>query len=231
MWPVILYPVGLCCMIISYFGFSFYLWYLYSSQDHVQNSLLNNLYGYMSLVCMGGGLTAITVIILLAFPEGDQTYVWQLIVRAGVSFVSALAITFLLITFASALRNFRPSLYLDISLRWRNKVAMPVLVLIVIFTENMLRLACDGSENISQLQCELDKKSDRITIPATVASFLGQAVIVVDDLWGWRKILKDLRGFCFKFCDTGTVAPAPDLENNLEPAHDPQQELLFKVCV
>ena len=70
MWPVILYPVGLCCMIISYFGFSFYLWYLSCSPDHVQNSLLNILYGYMSLVCMGGGLTAITIIILLAFPEG-----------------------------------------------------------------------------------------------------------------------------------------------------------------
>ena len=81
---------------------------------------------------MGGGLTAITVIILLAFPTGDQTYVWQLNVRVGVTLVSALAITFLLITFASAMRNFRPSLYLDISLRWRNKVAMPVLVLLVI---------------------------------------------------------------------------------------------------
>ena len=107
---------------------------------------------------------------------------------------------------------------------------MPVLVLMVIFTENMLRLACDGSENISQLQCELDKKSDRITIPATVASFLGQAVIVVDDLWGWRKILKDLRGFCIKH--TGTVAPSPAPENSQDPANNPQQCLqLFKVCV
>ena len=229
MWPVILMSVSLTCMIISCFGFSFYLLYLSCSPDHVQNSLLNILYGYMSLVCMGGGLTAITVIALLAFPEGDQTYIWQLNVRAGVTLVSALAITFLLITFASALRNFRPSLYLDISLRWRNKVAMPVLVLIVIFIENMLRLSCIGSENVSQ--CELGKNRVRVAIPATVASFLGQAVIVVDDLWGWRKILKDLRGFCFKFCDTGTVAPGPDLENNLEPAHNPQQELLFKVCV
>ena len=230
MWPVILISLGLTCMIISCFGYSFYIWYLSSSQDHVQNSLLNNLYGYMSLVCMGGGLTAITVIILLAFPEGDQKYVWQLNVRAGVSFVSALDIIFLLITFASALRNFRPSLYLDISLRWRNKVAMPVLVLIVIFVENMLRLACDGSENTSQSQCELDKKSDRVTIPATVASLLGQAVIVVDDLWGWRKILKDLRGFCIKH--TGTVAPSPAPENNPEPENNPQQCLqLFKVCV
>ena len=222
MWPVILISVGITCMIISCFGFSFYLWYLNSSQDHVQNSLLNNLYGYMSLICMGGGLSAITVIVLLVFPEGDQTDLWQLNVRAGVTFTYTLAITFLLITFSSALRNFRPSLYLDISLRWRNKVAMPVLVLIVIFIENMMRLSCDGSENISQ--CELDKSRVRIVITATVASFLGQTVIVVDDLWGWRKILKNLRGFCIKH--TGTVAPAPEPTKNTQ-----QDSLLFKVCV
>ena len=222
MWPVILISVGITCMIISCFGFSFYLWYLNSSQDHVQNSLLNNLYGYMSLICMGGGLSAITVIVLLVFPEGDQTDLWQLNVRAGVTFTCTLAITFLLITFSSALRNFRPSLYLDISLRWRNKVAMPVLVLIVIFIENMMRLSCDGSENISQ--CELDKSRVRIVITATVASFLGQTVIVVDDLWGWRKILKNLRGFCIKH--TGTVAPAPEPTKNIQ-----QDSLLFKVSV
>ena len=222
MWPVILISVGITCMIISCFGFSFYLWYLNSSQDHVQNSLLNNLYGYMSLICMGGGLSAITVIVLLVFPEGDQTDLWQLNVRAGVTFTCTLAITFLLITFSSALRNFRPSLYLDISLRWRNKVAMPVLVLIVIFIENMMRLSCDGSENISQ--CELDKSRVRIVITATVASFLGQTVIVVDDLWGWRKILKNLRGFCIKH--TGTVAPAPEPTKNTQ-----QDSLLFKVSV
>ena len=115
------------------------------------------------------------------------------------SFKCALAIT----------RNFRQSLY--ISLRWRNKVAMPVLVLFVIFTENMLRLACDGSENTTQ--CEIDKHRVIITIPTTVASFLGQIVVVVDDLWGWRKILKYFRGFCIKFCDTGTLGPAPENKN------------------
>ena len=88
---------------------------------------------------------------------------------------------------------------------------MPALVLIVIFIENMMRLSCDGSENISQ--CELDKSRVRIVITATVASFLGQTVIVVDDLWGWRKILKYFRGFCIKFCDTGTLGPAPENKN------------------
>ena len=103
---------------------------------------------------------------------------------------------------------------------------MPVLVLFVIFTENMLRLACDGSENTTQ--CEIDNHRVRITIPATVASFLGQIVVVVDDLLGWKKIFKDLRGFFIQH--TGTVAPAPDLEKNPEPANNPQKDLLlFKV--
>ena len=99
---------------------------------------------------------------------------------------------------------------------------MPVLVLFVIFTENMLRLACDGSENTTQ--CEIDKNRVRISIPATVASFLGHIVVVVDDLRGWKKILKDLRGFCIKH--TGTVAPAPEPTKNTQ-----QDSLLFKVSV
>ena len=224
----IVIPLALSFLIISELGFIFYLWYLNSCPDHDQRRLLNILYGYLSLVCLGAGLSAVTVIILLTFPSGDQTYVWQINARISVAIISALSITFLLISFAAALSHFKPNLYLEISLRWKNEVAIPVQVLSVIFIENVLRLSCVESDDIGH--CEVDKLRVRVTIPITVASCLGQLVVVVDAIWGWKNILTVLRGFCIKW-KSSTVAPAP--ENSQEPANNPtnSETNLFAVSV
>ena len=142
---------------------------------------------------------------------------WQLFSRVNAALSSALSITSLLISFATALSHFKPNLYLEISLRWKNKVAIPVLVLIVIFMENMLSLSCVES---GPPTCELKKLRVRVTIPVTVTCFFSQLVVVVDDNWSWMDILTKLRRFFIK-CNpsTSTVAPAP--ENNSESPNDP----------
>ena len=226
--PFIIIPLALSFLIISAIGFSFYLWYLNSSQDHDQKRLLNILYGYLSLICLGTGLSVFAVIVLLTFPHGDQTCLWELNARLSVTLISGLSITNLLISLAAALSHFKPTLYLEISLRWKNRVAIPVLVLIVIFIENMLSLSCVGSDDRSH--CVGDKMRVRVTIPATVASFLGQLMVVVDDIWGWMNILTELQGFIIKCkLSTSTVAPAP--ENNPEPLNNPTnaEQNLFAV--
>ena len=210
--PIIIIALALGFLIISELGFSFYLWYLSCNPDHDQRRLLNILYGYLSLVCLGAGLAMMTVIILLTLPQEYRTYVGQINVRVGLTLFSALYVTFLLISFASLLSHFKPNLYLELSLRWRNKIAMPILLLIAISIENMMRLPCVRSDDASQ--CEASKMRVRVTIPATIVSFLCQLVVVVDDLWGWRKLLTLLRDFCTK-CKPGTVAPAPDNEPEL----------------
>ena len=227
--PFIIIPLALSFLIISELGFGFYLWYLNdSSTDHEQRRLLNILYGYLSLVCMDGGLIAFTGIFLQTFPPGDQTFVWKFNARVSVALISALSLTFLLISFATALSHFQPNLYLEISLGWKNKIAIPVLLLIVIFMENALWFSCAGTKNTSK--CEVDKLKVTVTIPATVSSFIGQLVVVVDDFWGWRNIMTVIRGFSIQ-CKNSSVAP--DQENNSEPAQNPTnaETNLFAVSV
>ena len=217
--PFILIPLALSCLIISELGFGFYLWYLYRSPDHYPKRLLNILYGYLSFFFLGAGLCATTVILLMTF----RFPMWQpVLARLNAALASAVSLTFLLISYAAALSHFKPNLYLEISLRWKNKIVMPVLFIIVIFMENLLNLSCVGSDDMSHWHCEGDNLRVRVTIPATVASFFGQLVVVVDDICGWKKILTVLRGFFIKFYFNpykNTVAPAP--ENNSEPPNNP----------
>ena len=119
---LILIPLALSCLIISELGFGFYLWYLYRSPDHYPKRLLNILYGYLSFFLLWAGLCAITVIFLMTFClpqgpwQGDTKHTWQsVLARVNAALASAVSITFLLISFAAALRHFQPNLYLEIS--------------------------------------------------------------------------------------------------------------------
>lgn len=200
--------LGLFLMIISDLGYSFYLWYLNTSPDQVQRRLLNILYGYLSLICLGGTLSSFTIIVCLTFPLGEQTEAYQFNTRVSVALVCGLSLSFLLISFATLLNHFKPNLYLEISLRWKNKIAIPVILVILIVVENMLRLPCVGSKNMSD--CEFNKMRVNMSIPATAASFICQLVVIVDDLWGLKKVITTaFNNMCKK---PNSVSP----ENNLE---------------
>ena len=197
---VVLILLGLVLVIIAEVGYSFYLWYLKSSHDQEQRRLLDILYGYLSLIGMAGGVSGFTMVV------GDQTQVFGINIRVVVTQVSALSLTFLVIAFATVLRHFKPTLYLEISLRWRNKVAIPILVIIALFIENMLRLSCSGSEDANQ--CTANKMRIIMTIPATLTSFICQLVVVVDDLWGWNNMsLTVFRRFSHMCCRPNLVTP------------------------
>ena len=47
--------------ITALLGFSLYLWYLKSSDDQSQSRLLNILYGYLSLTCIGISLAVFPI--------------------------------------------------------------------------------------------------------------------------------------------------------------------------
>ena len=210
MGPIFTILLGFCLMIISDLGFSFYLWYLNTSSDQSQSRLLNLLNGYLGVACMGCGLTAFSAIVMLTFPHADQTYLYQLNVRSGVAHVSVISVIFLLISVATILSHFKPSLYLEISLKWRNRVAIPVMFLISVLSENALRLPCITPETIAQ--CEVARLRSIVMIPATVTSFLCQLAVIIDDIWGWGNIFRVLRGW--RPCKPSTVAPT----NSEEPA-------------
>ena len=95
----------------------------------------------------------------------------------------AVSVLFLLNSFATVLNHFKPGAYLSMSLNWRYKIAIPVMVTSFILAEHTLHASCDHWDPIFKvLECKTLILMTMVMIPATVTSFLCQIIVVVDDI-------------------------------------------------
>ena len=196
---VIIYVFGFFMVTLAVIGFSFYLWNLRGSNEHTQSRLLNMLHGYLSVACMGCSPAVFNLmlhVIISAYRALHDSELWEnkqfdWSIRVTVFHFIAIAVLFLLISIATVINHFKPGLYLDVSLAWRHKVAIPILLFIFILTEKTLRLSCDHMDRT--FKCEVVKTRTIVMIPATVISFLCQIVVVVDDIWRWKNIYERIR--------------------------------------
>lgn len=187
MWNYGVFGIGItlslilkiCLTVIAFIGFGIYLWYLKSSDDQCQYRLLNILNGYLSMTCIGLSLS-----LLFLLPEHN------FIVRFTAVLIIAVSSIFLLISAATILNHFKPGLYLDISLSWSHKIAIPSLILAFILTEQALNFSCPDKF----LKCEVFRVRTMVMIPATLTSFLCQLLVIIDDIWGWKNIYNRLQG-------------------------------------
>ena len=139
MWNYGVFGVGItlslilksCLTVTALIGFGIYLWYLKSSDDQCQCRLLNILNGYLSMTCIGLSLTMFASAFFL-LPEHN------FIIRYSAVLIIAVCTIFLLISSATILNHFKPGLYLDISISWNHKIAIPSLMLAFILTEQAL---------------------------------------------------------------------------------------------
>ena len=181
----VLYSIlRLLLFIIIFLGFGFYLWFLSNSDDQTQNRLLNILYGYLAVACMG-----FSPMIFITYHANDDLL--KLCFRIGSQFMMAISTSFLLISFATILNHFKPDLYLDLSLEWKHKIAVPTMIIFCILIEHLLNLPCPEDF----VKCQVSNMRKFFMIPSTVTSFLGQLIVIVDVFFGWRNIFKALRGF------------------------------------
>lgn len=198
---VIIYVFGFCMVLSALIGFSFYLWNLKNSPEHTQSRLLNILHGYLAVACMGGSPAVFNVMLQLVISAyralhdnklwRNKQFDWS--IRVTAFHFIAFSTMFLLISIATVISHFKPGLYLDISLAWRHKVAIPVLLSIFALTENSLRSSCDHLEKA--FRCEVVRTRIMVMMPLTIISFLCQIVVVVDDIWSWRSIYDRVRKF------------------------------------
>ena len=191
--------LAFCLLITVLLGFGFYLWVLRTSDNQTQSRLLNIFNGYLALACISFSLLVFTRIV-----SSEYNFVLSLSYRAGTANITALSAIFLLISLATILYHFRPSLYLEISLAWRHWVAVPLMLGSWILTEHLLHSSCEPSENT--VTCELTRLRTFILLPATVTSFVCQAVVIIDDICGWR-MLYNIAMSCFK---PNSVTPMTD---------------------
>ena len=218
---VVILFVGLFLMFVSVLGFSFYLWHLKGSNEHAQCRLLNILNGYLSVACIGCSPATLNMIIIWLMllqksPFAKKGEPWQaehflISVRVLMFHIIAISGIFLLISLATVINHFNPGLYLQISLAWKHKIAIPVLLFIFVFIETSLLYSSPSYLDRGVTRCYVSRNRSLVMLPATATSFLCQIFVVVDDIWGWTNVREKVRKRCFRFmplfCAPCTACP------------------------
>ena len=163
-------------------GFGFYLWFFFTSSENSRVRLLNILNVYLSVGCIGGSTVAFIRIVAsgLGYPENNMENIM-------VFNMVSIAVLFLMISFATFLNQFKPEVYLDLSVAWRHSVTLPSILLFCIIIEAFILYHCSTT---------LDNECVKITIrrfvllPVPCLCFILQSIVLIDDVYGLKKIFK-----------------------------------------
>ena len=180
--------LAVCLLAVIVLGFGFYLWFFFNSSEHSQVRLLNILNVYLSIGCIGGSVVAFIKILAsgLGYPENSTEHV-----VVGFHMV-AITVTFLIISLATFLNQFKPEVYLDLSVAWRHSVALPTIGLFCIIVENFILYHCGYS---SENGCFKTAIRRFVLVQIPCLSFILQSVVLIDDVFGFKNVFK------FVICD------------------------------
>ena len=180
---IFLLMMAVCLLGIIVLGYGFYIWFFITGSEHSQVRLLNILNVYLSVIGVGGSITAFIIMLTsgLGFPV---PYVVSFL--AGFHLV-AITATFLLISLATCLNQFKPEAYLNLSVAWRHSFAIPAMLLFCIIVDCIIFLHCHVS-----LENECKKITVRrfFLLPATCISFILQTIVIIEDVWGLSRLMK-----------------------------------------
>ena len=180
---IYLFMLAVCLLAILLLGFGFYIWFFFTSTEHLQVRLLNVLHVYFSLGCIGGSVTAVVIMLSSGLGYSDTS-----IERMLVGFhMAAITVALLLISTATLLKQFKPEVYLDLSAAWSHSVALPTMLVFCIGVDAFIFYHCHIS-----LENECSKITIRrfLLIPATCINSILQSIVIIDDVWGFRNIFK-----------------------------------------
>ena len=177
---IFLFMLAVCLLAIALFGFGFYIWFFITSSEHSQVRLLNILNVYLSVICIGGSVTTFGT--MLASGLGYHDSINRILV--GFHLV-AVMMALLLISLATLLKQFKPEVYLDLSMAWIHYVALPTMLVFCITVAASIFYHCHNS-----LENECKKNTGRrfLVIPSTSINFILQSIVIIDDVLGFRNI-------------------------------------------
>ena len=218
-WLTFIFILRLSLTISALLGFGLYLWCLTSSGDQSKSRMLNFLNGYLASIGIGFSLVLFVFYIVQPLKDEYLLYYYHHIasVRTGSVFICAVSLIFIFISGATTLNHFKPGLYLDISVSWSHKIAIPSSILAVVLGEYSLHSSC--LEKF--LDCQVFRLRTLVMIPATLTSFICQLVVIIDDIWGWRRIYTYLRELCRPNLVTAIDENIEIFDNNLQQPYHP----------
>ena len=190
--------LAVCLLTVIVLGFGFYLWFFFTSSEHSQVRLLNILNVYLSIGCIGGSVVAFIKILAsgLGYPENSIEHI-----VVGFHLV-VIAVTFLIISLATFLNQFKPEIYLDLSVAWRHSVALPTIGILCIIVEAFILYHCGSS-----LETECFKITIRrfVLVPIPCLCFILQCIVLIDDVYGLKNV--------FKFANPTNQTPVNPFQN------------------
>ena len=101
----------------------------------------------------------------------------------------ALTATFLLISLATCLKQFKSEVYLDLSVAWRHSVVIPALLLFCIIVDALIFSYCYTSMENECMKITLRRFW---LIPTTCVSLILQGIVIIDDFMGLKNIINFL---------------------------------------
>ena len=207
---IFLFMLAFCLLTTALLGFGFYIWFFIISEQS-QVRLLNILNVYFSLSCIGASVTIFGT--MLASGLGYHDTNLELIL-AGFHLI-AIMMSLLLISLATLLKQFKPEVYLDLSMAWRHFVALPTMLVFCISVVASVFYHCHNSlEN----ECMKNTLRRFFVIPTTCINFILQSIVIIDDVWGFRNMIN-------------LVIPANEtpVTHFQEPAHGLQNHVVCNV--
>ena len=174
-------------MIIAISGYSNYLWYLNGGFNNSNNSLLNNLFGFVSLDGILISLHKFTYLVLNDnYSEEDP--IMCLLDLYRVSLVSSTNLIISSISVATFLKHFFAQKYLDYGERWSNKIFG---FFIVAFASTHLIWA--GRDcGLCEKDCIFDKFAFILKI-STPCFLLVVFIVMMDSVWGIAQMFNKVR--------------------------------------
>ena len=179
---ICLFMLAFCLLAIALFGYGFYIWFFVTSSEQSQVRLLNILNFYFSFGCIGASVTAFGTMLVTGLGYHDTN---PELILVGIHLL-AIMMSLLLISLATLLKQFKPEVYLDLSMAWRHYVALPTMLVVCISVVASVFYHCHNS-----LENECMKNTGRrfFIIPTTCINFILQSTVIIDDVLGFRNMI------------------------------------------
>ena len=87
----------------------------------------------------------------------------------------------------------RPSFYLEASLTWSHRLALPTLLCCLLLLDQVTHASCDQSSRY--IQCKVARVRKIVMIPCTAISFLSHFIVLLDDVFSLRDSYNRLTAF------------------------------------
>ena len=202
----LLYLLAFCFTIISVSGFGIYLWYLNSNAINTSR-ILNNLYGFAAL----GGifispLWFIHLICVYTFEKEHVIFYGLYILKIFLGSLGSMII--IMISMATILRHFKPHKYLDYSDQWSNRI-FGTFILSVSLLRVILSITTCGPYIVEKCIKRQSAIYLLVIIQGPILSFF---CVLIDDLWGFDRIINRLRKFTSINEETPVMSVTPETE-------------------